>query len=111
MAIEQLPLGADLGSLVLFRAEDLRVSAGKRRIYATIRRAGAVEFGPDGVGRGCVGNIHAAIGQWLDRQAEIEVRNAEFRSLGAKYVRSSTRAPAVRIDLVIVVANAAVEDN
>ena len=86
MAIEQLPFGADLDRLVLFRPEDLVVSAGEDRSEAAIGRAGAVEFGADRIRRRRIGDIDAAVRQRLQGQAEIEIRHPELRRLRAEQV-------------------------
>ena len=58
--VEQLPFGADLDRLVLFRPEDLVGIAVQRRRQAAILRAGAVELGADRVRRRRIGDIDAA---------------------------------------------------
>src|SRR4030095_10178448 len=66
--IEQLPLGADLGSLVALGSKDYAA-----RDSATVIRGCTVEFGTERVGRGRVGRIEASDRHRLEDNAAVVV--------------------------------------
>ena len=113
MPVEQLPLGADLDRLVLFRPENLIRIAVEGSGRGRHMRAGAVEFGAHRVRRRRIGDIDAAVRHRLQRQAEVEVRHADIARPASRrdWPTLFTRAKAARLDVVVVEANAPVEDD
>ena len=74
--------------------------------------AGTIEFGADRVRRGRVGGVNAAVRQRLEGDAEIEVRQSVLLVLRVENVRYAVHgAEAAGLDVVIVIANAAIEDH
>src|SRR5690242_9060094 len=111
MSIEQLPLGADLDRLVLFGSKDLGVAAIEDRRETAIGGAGAIEFSAYRVCRRRISDIDAAVRLRLEGEAEIEVRDSEVRRLLAEDGPTTNGAVTGRLDRVIVIANAAIQND
>src|SRR6266702_7806181 len=111
MAIEQFPLGPKLDRLVLLGPEDLVRAAVENRRNAAIGRARAVKLGTHRIRRRRISRIDTAVRQRLQRYTEVEVRQPELGALRAERLDSADRAVAAGLDGVVVVADAAVEDD
>ena len=109
--VEQLPFGADFNRLVQFGAEDLVGIAVQHRREPAILRGDTVQFGADRVRRRGVGRIDTGVRQRLVDNAEVVIRQPEIRRLRTERVRFTVhRRKPVRVDAVIVIADAAIQE-
>ncbi len=103
-AVEQLPLGADFGSLVALGPQNLRRKLVRIEADAAIVGGGSIQLRAERIGRGRVSCIDAGDGQRLITMPALLVHQA-------KIDRADARCVVMRADVVVVITNAAVQDD